>query len=49
VSVSDAGSMVELLVAAATEMKNYARLTAKLPAQLKKMAREAERLLRESA
>jgi putative aminopeptidase FrvX len=49
VSVSDAGSMVELLVAAAAEMKNYAQLTAKLPARLKKMAREAVRLLRETA
>jgi putative aminopeptidase FrvX len=49
VSISDACSMVDLLAAAAREMKNYKKLTAGLPARLRQMGREAERLLRETA
>jgi len=41
VSVSDVRSMVDLLVAAAGHMPDYARLTAKLPRQLHQMLREA--------
>ncbi|MDB6016216.1 MAG: Peptidase family protein [Pedosphaera sp.] len=45
VSVADACGMVDLLVAASREMRNYSRLTGKLPAQLNKMLRAARRRL----
>jgi putative aminopeptidase FrvX len=49
VSVADACGMVELLVAAAKEMCNYKKLTAKLPERLRQMGRKAERFLRQTA
>jgi putative aminopeptidase FrvX len=49
VSVSDACSMVDLLVAAAKEMRNFKKLTLKLPARLNQMGREAEAKLRSTA
>jgi len=41
VSTSDVCSMVDLLVAAATHMPHYSRLTGMLPRQLNRMLREA--------
>jgi putative aminopeptidase FrvX len=49
VSVSDACSMVDLLVAAAKEMRNYKKLTARLRARLKQMGHEADAKLRRTA
>ena len=46
VSLADACGMVELLVAAAKHMRHYARLTGKLPRQLKALLKEAKMNLR---
>jgi endoglucanase len=47
VSVADACGMVDLLVAAAKQLPNFAMLVGKLPKRLKEMRREAEaRLIR---
>jgi putative aminopeptidase FrvX len=46
VSVSDACGMVDLLVAASRQMKQYPRLVAKLPARLNKLLREARAALK---
>lgn len=45
VSLADARSMTDLLVAAAKEMKNFDRLTAKVPKRLHQMLREARQKL----
>ncbi|HWF18483.1 MAG TPA: M20/M25/M40 family metallo-hydrolase [Verrucomicrobiae bacterium] len=45
VSLADACSMVDLLVAAAKQMKNFRRLTARLPVRLKKLLKQARRKL----
>jgi endoglucanase len=49
VSVSDVCSMVDLLVAASTQMPHYSRLTGMLPRQLNRMLREATKNLSETA
>jgi putative aminopeptidase FrvX len=49
VSVADTCGMVDLLVAAATRMRNYGKLTAKLPKSLAQMGRKAEAKLRRTA
>ncbi len=49
VNVVDTCGMVDLLVAAATEMRNYEKLTAKLPKSLAQMGRKAEAKLRRTA
>jgi len=41
VSVTDALGMVELLCAAANEMKNFEKLCSKLSSRLEKLSREA--------
>jgi endoglucanase len=46
VSVADACGMVDLLVAAATQVRHYKKLTAKLPKRLAEMGRKAEASLR---
>jgi endoglucanase len=49
VSVADACSMVDLLMAAAKSMPRFGQLTAKLPQSLKKLLREAQPKLRRTA
>ena len=49
VSLADTAGMIELLVAAAKEMRNYARIVAKLPLRLDRMRREAAKRLRHTA
>ncbi len=49
VSLPDACGMVDLLVAAAKQMKDYPRLTAKLPTRLKKLLQEARQKLHPNA
>jgi putative aminopeptidase FrvX len=49
VSVADACGMVELLVAAARQMPQYARLVDKLPHRLRQLLRQARPRLRETA
>ena len=49
VSVSDVRSMVDLLVAAATQIPHYSRLTGKLPRRLNRMLREARKNLPRTA
>jgi len=49
VSVSDACEMVQLLVAAAEQMRQYAQLTGKLGKRLNRMLREAQKKLRATA
>jgi putative aminopeptidase FrvX len=49
VSVADACGMVDLLVAAATGMKNYEKLTMRLPKRLKRMGQKAAAKLRATA
>jgi hypothetical protein len=46
VSASDAISMAELLMEGAVQMKNFQKLTKRLPARLEKYAREAVRNLK---
>jgi endoglucanase len=49
VSVTDACGMVQLLVAAAKQMRQYAQLTGKLGKRLNEMLREAQKKLRATA
>ena len=49
VDVADAGGMVELLVGAAKEMPNFAKLVGKLPKRLREMRWEGEVRLARSA
>ena len=46
VSLNDACGMVDLLVSAAKRMREYSRLTARLPARLQKLLEEARQKLR---
>ena len=46
VSIADCRGMVDLLIAAAKQMKVFGKLTAKLPAKLEQMRRESENRLR---
>jgi endoglucanase len=49
VNLADAVGMVELLVAAARQMKNYRVLVTQLPMRLQKMSREAQKALAATA
>ena len=49
VSLPDACGMVDLLVSAAKQVKDFPRLTGKLPARLKKLLKEARQKLRPNA
>jgi putative aminopeptidase FrvX len=49
VSVGDCCGMVDLLVQAARQMKQFSKLTGKLPAKLEQMRRESEKRLRATA
>ena len=49
VSISDALSMADLLIAAAKQMPRYSKLISKLPERLRKMLRQAEPKLRKTA
>jgi len=49
VSIADACGMVDLLIAAAKNMRHFAALVGKLPKRLKLMSREAQSRLRQSA
>ena len=49
VSLADACAMVDLLVAAAKKMRQFATLVGKLPARLKQMSRQAQSRLRQTA
>jgi len=49
VSLADTGGMIELLVAAAREMRNYGRIVANLPLRLHRMRRAAVKRLRNTA
>jgi putative aminopeptidase FrvX len=46
INIEDATGMVELLAAAASEMRNYGRLVSKLPERLNKLLRDARKKLR---
>jgi endoglucanase len=49
VSLADACGMVDLLLSASKNMRQFKALTAKLPARLKQMSREAQSRLRRTA